>query len=154
MFRKKPTSHPPVMMRAFLPGSGKKGSSGVFLPTRAAWGSFLLLVWRVLSLSLETHNHTSFYTTEWQKYILSVAKHKTLKGSQTERRWHTSMREKKKKKASRSVINSWNCFRIIYRKYKCVFFCWRLNHFCNFVYNYWIYDKYCSTLLYKFNGED
>lgn len=28
------TSHPPVMMRAFLPDPGKKGSDGLFLPAR------------------------------------------------------------------------------------------------------------------------
>lgn len=49
-----PTSQPPVMMRAFLPGSGKNGCTGFFLPKRAAGGSCLLWVWRILSLSLET----------------------------------------------------------------------------------------------------
>ena len=50
------TSHPPVMMRAFLPDWGKKGSAGCFLFRRKVEGSRLLLVWRILSFSLKTTN--------------------------------------------------------------------------------------------------
>lgn len=50
------TSHPPVMMSAFLPGPLKKGSGGRRLPTRTAGGSVLRLAWQILSFSLGTED--------------------------------------------------------------------------------------------------